>query len=111
MGDLLNFVIPTPKPTVAPANPGTPSVSRVRAKPFCGHTAILVDENSREVSCQKCEAPLDPVAALVTLCWSSGDFVARLEAMKKERESLSAEIEELKKLRASLKQAVRRASK
>lgn len=59
---------------------------RIRRGKYCGHTGtVVVCPEERRVACKQCEAPLDPIDALVRI-------VRSWEAKRSELKRLDAEI-------------------
>lgn len=100
-GNVLAFVV-GPSPLMRrPARRG--------GKPYCRHRGAFVDISAREVTCQQCDADLDPIEVLnqlaheeMTLIWSREELVK----LGKERDELKRD--ELKREIANLKAQKRR---
>lgn len=68
--------------------------------PYCRHSHFLVSQTKAEVECADCKARMDPWTVLRSLTSNHEHVWAALNAAKRERASIEAEIKVLKKERA-----------
>lgn len=61
-------------------------------KPYCPHEFAVIDYQARVVECDRCGAPLDPIAVLNTVA----NDVAWQEHLEREKTRLAKEVGELK---------------
>lgn len=80
-----------------------------KLKPYCQHEFAVIDYQARAVECDKCGAPLDPLAVLNTVA-NDVAWVEHLEREKarlaKEVGELKTEVERLKAARSDLKRRI-----
>jgi hypothetical protein len=74
----------------------------------CEHTQSIVDEKLRTVECGTCGAELDAVETLLGIAKRWDRIADWVKHLRGEKARLAAEVEELKRVRSSLKSQVRR---
>lgn len=74
----------------------------------CECAQVAVDHHRRLVECRSCGRAIDPFEFLVAAARREVRWISEAEARRAEVTKLNAEIDELKRQRASLRQQVKR---
>lgn len=70
---------------------------------YCSHRRVQVDEHQRELTCQECEAVLDPFEFILSVAreermhfWNKKEVQDSIKQLSEERERLQKDVNNLK---------------
>lgn len=85
----------------------TPKPARVVR--YCNHLPITVDSHTRTCTCRDCGATVDAFDWLLSWAKKEEGEVMAITGLRKEKEKLEADVQDLKRQRANAKSALDRA--